>query len=123
MFHSLDGGCLCGATQYRISLELLDAGYCHCRLCQRSSGAPTIAWLTVSVDGFTYSNGEPMVFQSSPDNQREFCGVCGTQLAFRKSVSPKTVDVTLASLYEPSRVTPQYHVWRQSKIADRKSVV
>lgn len=117
MFQALGGGCLCGAVEYRISSEPLDAAYCHCRLCQRSSGAPTLAWLTVSFRGFTYIAGSPAVFQSSPHSQREFCGICGTQLAFRRSASPKIIDVTLASLHEPARVLPQYHIWRQSRLA------
>ena len=117
MFQALEGGCLCGAVQYRISVQPLDAGYCHCRLCQRSSGAPTLAWLTVAVRGFSYTKGCPTIFHSSSHSQREFCGACGTQIAFRRSASPKTVDVTLASLHDPSLITPQYHIWRQSKVA------
>ena len=42
----LEGGCLCGAVRYRISAEPHHAGYCHCRMCQRSAGAPVVAWLT-----------------------------------------------------------------------------
>lgn len=117
MFQTLEGGCLCGAVQYRINVQPLDAGYCHCRLCQRSSGAPTLAWLTVAVRGFSYTKGCPTIFHSSSHSQREFCGACGTQIAFRRSASPKTVDVTLASLHDPSQMTPQYHIWRQSKVA------
>ena len=117
MFQALEGGCLCAAVQYRISVQPLDAGYCHCRLCQRSSGAPTLAWLTVQVHGFSYAKGRPVIFHSSPHSQREFCGACGTQIAFRRSESPGTVDVTLASLRDPSLIAPQYHIWRQSKIA------
>ncbi len=117
MFQALEGGCLCGVIQYRISVPPLDAGYCHCRLCQRSSGAPTLAWLTVPVRGFSYTNGNPVIFNSSLLSQREFCGTCGTQIAFRQSVSPKTVDVTLGSLYDPALMAPQYHIWRQSKLA------
>ncbi|WP_119460186.1 GFA family protein [Rhodospirillaceae bacterium SYSU D60014] len=39
-----DGGCLCGAIRYRVSTPPLQAGYCHCRLCQRSTGAPVLSW-------------------------------------------------------------------------------
>lgn len=112
----LEGSCLCSAVEYRIRVQPLDAGYCHCRLCQRSSGAPALAWLTVPVRGFSYTKGCPAIFQSSPHSQREFCSTCGTQLAFRRSVSPPTVDVTLASLHDPALIAPQYHIWRQSKI-------
>ncbi len=115
-FVALDGGCLCGALQYRVSAAPIDAGYCHCRLCQRASGAPVLAWLTVAASAFAYTQGQPAVFQSSVHSQREFCGACGTQLAFRRRVAAKTVDVTLASLREPARIAPQYHIWRQSRL-------
>lgn len=111
-----DGGCLCGALRYRLDGPLVDAGYCHCRLCQRASGAPVVAWLTVDVPSFAWSVGSPRVFHSSPTCQRESCAVCGTQLVFRRSVDPRYVDVTIASLDAPAIVAPEYHIWRMSRL-------
>ena len=116
MLQTLEGSCLCGAIQYRVAAKPLDAGYCHCRLCQRSSGAPVLAWLTVPILAFFYTKGQPAIFNSSSHSQREFCGTCGTQIAFRRMQFPKTIDVTLASLRNPSSVLPQYHIWRQSMV-------
>ena len=116
MSKELQGGCLCGAIRYSVTPPLIDAGYCHCRLCQRSAGAPVLAWLTVSVESLAYRTGKPAIFQSSAHSQREFCGRCGTQLAFRRREAAQTVDVTLASLDDPERVPPEYHIWRQSRI-------
>ena len=36
---TLEGGCLCGAVRYRATSPV-KTNYCHCRLCQRSAGAP-----------------------------------------------------------------------------------
>ncbi|HSW13674.1 MAG TPA: GFA family protein [Solimonas sp.] len=116
MTEVLQGGCLCGAIRYHIDAVPLDAGYCHCRLCQRASGAPVVAWLTVVVGGFHYVRGEPVIFQSSAHSQREFCGSCGTALVFRRRVGASTVDITSASLDEPARIPPQYHIWRMSRL-------
>jgi hypothetical protein len=112
----LTGGCLCGAVRYAIDAKLIDAGYCHCRLCQHSSGAPITAWLTVPFAGFAYTQGSAAVFHSSAHSQREFCACCGSPLVFRKSVSPKTLDVTLGSLDDSSRIRPHYHIWTQSSV-------
>jgi hypothetical protein len=112
----LEGGCLCGEIRYRVNGTIIDAGYCHCRLCQRASGAPVVAWLTGSVGSFSYVQGTPSVYRSSAHSQREFCGRCGTQLVFRRTVAPVTVDVTIASLDDPSLIEPEYHIWRESRI-------
>jgi len=39
MFEPQGGGCLCGAARYRGTRSLLDSGFCHCWICQKSSGA------------------------------------------------------------------------------------
>lgn len=117
MTHALEGGCLCGAIRYRVEGPHIDAGYCHCRICQRSAGAPVLAWLTVPVEAFSYTAGQPAVYCSSTHSQREFCNRCGTQLAFRRQQDARRVDITTASLDDPSRVAPEYHIWRMSRIA------
>ena len=60
----LEGGCLCGRLRYRIDHAPHHADYCHCRVCQRASGAPVVAWLTMASAGFAWTAGEPAV--SSP---------------------------------------------------------
>jgi hypothetical protein len=104
----LDGGCLCGKIRYRVNAQIIDAGYCHCRQCQRASGAPLIAWFTIAVAGFTYTSGQPAIFQSSVNCQREHCACCGTQLVFRNAVDPRTIDITVCSLDDSSAIKPQY---------------
>jgi hypothetical protein len=117
MARALEGGCLCGAVRYRVAGPPMDAGYCHCRLCQRSSGAPLLAWFTVEAASFSYTVGEPAIFRSSAAAQREFCSRCGTQIVFRRSTAAISIDVTLASLDDPALVVPEYHIWRASRIA------
>jgi hypothetical protein len=111
-----EGGCLCGATRYRLSGPTIDAGYCHCRLCQRSSGAPVMAWATFERTDFCYTAGKPATYRSSPHGLREFCAICGSQLVFRRP-GETTVDVTMASLDDAAAITPEYHIWTSSRIA------
>lgn len=113
---TIEGGCFCGKVRYAIHAEPVDAGFCHCRMCQRASGSPTTAWLTIPCGGFTYLNSAVAVFASSSRYQREFCPHCGTQIAFRSQIQPATVDVTLCSLDDPEALQPEYHIWLQSKV-------
>ena len=112
----LTGGCCCGALRYQ-AREILDAGYCHCRICQRTSGAPVLAWAVVPVRAFELTRGRPTVFASSEHGERLFCGRCGTQILYKERDAAQTVDVNVATLDEPDRVAPQVHIWTQSRIA------
>jgi hypothetical protein len=113
----LEGGCLCGRVRYRIDGAPRDAGYCHCRMCQRAAGAPVVAWLTMDSAGFAWSAGAPAVYRSSAAAERLFCPRCGTQLGFREIAAPGLLDVTLASLDDPAAVPPDHHIWISSQIA------
>lgn len=110
------GGCLCGAVRYRVSGPAVDAGYCHCRSCRRSAGAPVAAWATFPIAALAFTRGEPAAYRSSRRAVRHFCARCGTQLTYRRAVRPETVDVTLASLDRPERLPPEYHLWTASRL-------
>jgi len=109
------GGCLCGELRYEAHSPI-DAGYCHCRLCQRSSGAPVLAWVSFPSANFSFSQGKSRGYQSSPRGLREFCASCGTQISFRDSTTPLRVDVNIASLDDPASIEPEYHIWVESRI-------
>jgi hypothetical protein len=109
------GGCLCGALRYVALGRPVDVGYCHCRVCQRSSGAPVLAWATFPNDAFAYTKGSPTTYRSSPRAGREFCAVCGTQIAFREDGAAR-VDFNIGSLDQPDSFAPQYHIWTESRI-------
>jgi len=85
----LTGGCLCGKVRYRITGTPLEALYCHCRMCQRTHGAPVIAWLTVPLGGLAMTSGDPVAYRSSAKALRHFCGSCGTPLTWRATDNPR----------------------------------
>jgi hypothetical protein len=110
------GGCLCGAVRFSAVSEPLDAGYCHCKLCQRSTGATVLAWVSYPTASFSYTRGEATRYQSSPHGHREFCSTCGTQIAYRDSQNAATVEVNVGSLDDCDRVRPRYHIWCESQV-------
>jgi len=112
----LAGGCLCGAVRYAVTAAPLDSGYCHCRICQRNTGAPAVAYAEIPVEGFAFTAGAPKVYRSSANGLRHFCGDCGTPLTFRARRAPRTVAVNLASLDDPSAAPPRRHIWTGSRI-------
>ncbi|MFO1436037.1 MAG: GFA family protein [Gammaproteobacteria bacterium] len=113
---TLHGGCLCGQVRYQVLGTPIDAGYCHCRMCQLANGAPAVAWGTFPYEAFTLVAGKLVTYASSAEAERRFCSRCGSQIAFCKRPSPRMIDITLASLDDPTHLLPQYHIWTMSRI-------
>jgi hypothetical protein len=112
----LEGGCACGAVRYRLEAEPFDAGYCHCLICRRSSGAPVLAFATIPLHKFVITNGEPAKRRSSSFGERWFCRDCGTQLAMHVDHQPDTIDFTIPSLDDPAVTAPGFHLFTADRI-------
>jgi hypothetical protein len=112
---SHEGGCLCGKVRFRVTAGAIDAGYCHCRMCQRNSGAPVVAWTTFPLDSFSWIAGAPATYPSSPMIQRQFCADCGSYMVFRRAGSAE-VSINTASLDDPAAFPPRAHIFEESRI-------
>ena len=110
------GGCLCGAIRYRAQSEPFDAGYCHCRMCQRFSGAPAMVFASVPRIDLLFEKGSPVRHRSSDEGERWFCGGCGGSLAMWVGHAPDLVDIAIATLDDPTFIPPAFHIWRESRI-------
>lgn len=112
---SLTGGCHCGRLRYVVTGELVEAGYCHCNICRRTTGAPVLAFASFAVEGFSYSQGQPAVYLSSSRGQREYCASCGTQICHR-ALAPVTIDINTGTLDKPEMAPPQFHIHVQEAL-------
>ena len=111
-----EGGCLCSAVRYRASGEASHPTLCHCNSCRRASGAPLVAWVTFPIAQFAFTRGAPARYRSSPPVVRTFCSGCGTPLTYQHDAYPGAIDVTVASLDDPSAFPPADHTWTSEKI-------
>ncbi|GJL91001.1 GFA family protein [Hyphococcus sp.] len=111
-----EGGCLCGAIRYRVSGVIDESGYCHCRTCQKQSGAPAVAWFALAPAGFEYLQGNPSAYHASSHASREFCSRCGTYLVFREDDAAMTLSVNTATLDDPGLSPPAFHIYCESRI-------
>lgn len=116
MTTGLEGGCLCGAIRYELLSTPFEAGYCHCTLCRRASGAPVLAFATVPLNDFSLLSETPGKRKSSWFGERWFCRNCGTQLCMHVRHQPATIDFTLGSLDAPSRIHPTFHIFYGSRV-------
>jgi len=113
---AVEGGCLCGAVRYRASGESSHPSLCHCNSCRRAAGAPLVAWATFPPTQFAFTKGTPARYRSSPPVVRTFCPTCGTPLTYQHASFPNEIDVTIASLDDPSAFPPADHTWTSERI-------
>jgi hypothetical protein len=115
---SREGGCACGAVRYRLLSEPFDCGWCHCRICQLTAGAPGMVFATVPAGDLVWTKGAGSVrnYRSSGFGSRSFCGECGTPFLMEVDHQPETVDITVATLDEPDAVAPGFHIFWASRI-------
>jgi hypothetical protein len=50
------------------------------------------------------------------DRVRSFAACCGTQLLFADRPDSETVDITIASLDDPSPFAPQMSIWTEDRL-------
>ncbi|HYZ47425.1 MAG TPA: GFA family protein, partial [Sphingomonas sp.] len=104
--------------RYRLNSAPYDAGWCHCRTCQLNSGSPAMAFATIAYTDYEVVVGAHAVkrFASSDFGWRIFCGECGTPLAVHVTHQPDTLDFSVATLDEPARIAPGFHIFYASRI-------
>lgn len=111
----LTGGCQCGAVRYRLLAAPNGANVCHCRMCQKASGGPFMAFGGVKLSEFVVTKGAIATFSSSDIAERGFCARCGTPLTYR-GLSADRISVTLGSLDDPEAVEPRTQLGVESRV-------
>ncbi len=115
MTRDITGGCLCGACRYVARAEPINVRACHCRLCQKATGAPFYARVLAPLDAVEIT-GPVGWFASSSELRRGFCTLCGTTL-FSERAAQGVIGLTMGSLDEPNDFRPAEHIWVSSKQA------
>ena len=112
----LVGGCLCGAVRYEIDGAADNISNCHCGMCRKALSAAFVTWIGVAHERLRYTQGVPASYRSSDIASRSFCGTCGSQLQIDDHGAHDHTHVTLGSLDEPGRLTPQRHIWMSDRL-------
>ena len=112
---SITGSCLCGAVAYEIEGTLTDAGNCHCTMCRKAHGAAFATYATVDPDRFCWVSGVDEVsrFESSPNEHRIFCRVCGSNLGGMSG--GRVTSITLGTVDGDPGVRPRSQIFVGSK--------
>jgi hypothetical protein len=107
----LQGGCNCGAVRYEVAEPLVTASYCHCRRCQRRSGAAASANARTAPNAFRIVTGQEHLGRWSPPgggSDKIHCRTCGSALYSQNPAAPETVGLRLGTFDRDPGIRPQF---------------
>jgi hypothetical protein len=110
----LTGGCACGALRYRAEGKPVLQGFCHCRSCQRTSGAGHVGWLCFSETAVTLAGRRREYARlggSGRSASRFACPTCLSVVYGTAEVMPGQINLYAGSLDQPVRFRPQIAVF------------
>ena len=116
----LEGGCDCRQVRFCMASAPLVVHCCHCRWCQRETGASFALNAMIESDRVTLLGAEPQLTQtpsaSRAGQQIARCPACGIALWSHYAGSgPLTRFVRVGTLDEPDHLPPDVHIFTRSK--------
>jgi len=115
-----EGGCTCRAVRYRMTSAPLFVHCCHCRWCQRETGASFALNAMIEADRVVLLQGNPEVVDT-PSNSGKGqkitrCSTCRIALWSNYAGAGDAIRfVRVGTLDEPDRLPPDIHIFTSSK--------
>ena len=115
-----DGGCTCRQVRYRLTSGPLFVHCCHCRWCQRESGASFALNAMIEAERVTRLAGEPEIVDtpsaSGKGQKIARCPRCRVAVwSHYAGGGLRIAFVRVGTLDEPDRLPPDIHIFTASK--------
>jgi hypothetical protein len=115
-----DGGCDCRAVRYRMTSRPLFVHCCHCRWCQRESGASFALNAMIEADRVELLQGAPEVVDTPSNSGKgqkiSRCPTCRIALWSNYAGAGAAARfVRVGTLDEPDRLPPDIHIFTASR--------
>ena len=116
----LFGGCDCRSLRYRMDTRPLFVHCCHCRWCQRESGASFALNAMIETDRMSLLAGEPDIVETPSESGRgqkiARCAKCRIAVwSNYAGAGPAVRFVRVGTLDEPDRLPPDIHIFTKSR--------
>ncbi|MBR1177649.1 MULTISPECIES: GFA family protein [Bradyrhizobium] len=111
----LTGGCQCGAIRFALTATPNKISICHCRMCQKASGAPFASFADINRTDFAWTKGQPSFFRSSSIADRGYCAACGTPLSFGR-IDGERIEIMTGAFDRPDHVVPTRQYGTESRL-------
>ncbi|MES2902192.1 MAG: GFA family protein [Pseudomonadota bacterium] len=109
-----EGSCLCGAVRYEIRGQVQRTSNCWCTMCQKQHGAAFAPYANVASSALHILQGLDAIrrYASSPEVERAFCKLCGSNLTWQSLGHPDRIAVALGTFDTPyeGKVTHDLHL-------------
>ena len=117
-----EGGCDCGAVRYRMESAPLFVHCCHCRWCQRESGASFALNAMIEADRVVHLGQDPELVHTPSESGRgqliARCPICKVAVWSNYSgAGPLVRFVRVGTLDDPDLLRPDIHIFTRSKQA------
>jgi hypothetical protein len=113
----IEGGCLCGKVRYSADAEPAFVGVCHCKNCQKGSGAAFATVVALPKPAVSVQ-GSLKTFNDRGDTGktmfRRFCPECGSSVIDEAEAMPGVVMIMTGTLDDPSWVKPNMEIFCDS---------
>ena len=118
--YSMEGGCTCGAVRYRMTSKPMFVHCCHCRWCQRETGASFALNAMIEADRVVLLRGSPEAVDTPSESGKGQKIVrrpdCHMALWSNYAGAADALHfVRVGTLDEPDRFTPDVHIYTASK--------
>lgn len=118
--YSAEGGCSCGAIRYRLTAKALYVHCCHCRWCQRESGASYALNAMIEASCVELLEGETMEVLTPSESGRgqkiHRCPKCFIALwSHYAGAGDKISFVRVGTLDDPDLIPPDIQIYTASK--------
>ena len=116
----LEGGCTCRAVRYRMATRPLFVHCCHCRWCQRETGASFALNAMIEADRVALLQGQLEIVDTPSNSGRgqkiSRCAKCQIAVWSNYAGAGNAVHfVRVGTLDEPDRLPPDIHIFTASK--------
>lgn len=116
----LDGGCDCGFVRYRMETQPLFVHCCHCRWCQRESGASFALNAMIEADRVVHLSAAPEIIdtpsKSGKGQKIARCPKCRVAVwSNYAGAGPVMRFVRVGTLDTPDYLPPDIHIFTASK--------
>lgn len=118
--YPLSGACACGEIRYQLLSAPLFVHCCHCRRCQRETGAAFALNALVEMDRVALLDGAPesiLTPTASGKGQAIYrCPSCRIALwSHYAGAGDKIAFIRVGTLDDPDRLRPDIHIYTSSK--------